>query len=75
MARGQETSPSDVDLRAVGEVSFSEIAPALSETDAKLGREVTPTVYKPGDFMKNPQPETTFFQPSDADSLRVPTTS
>jgi predicted nucleotidyltransferase len=49
IARGEETSSSDADLMVVGEVSFADAA-ALSESEAKLGREVNPTVYGPREF-------------------------
>jgi len=50
IARGEETSSSDVDLMVVGDVSFADVASALSESDAKLGRELNPTVYGPREF-------------------------
>ena len=50
IARGEETSSSDVDLMVVGEVSFADVTSALSESEAKLGREVNPTVYGPREF-------------------------
>jgi predicted nucleotidyltransferase len=50
IARGEETSSSDVDLMVVGGVSFADVASALSESEPKLGREVNPTVYGPREF-------------------------
>lgn len=50
IARGEETSSSDVDLMVVGGVSFADVASALSESEAKFGREVNPTVYGPREF-------------------------
>jgi uncharacterized protein len=50
IARGKETASSDVDLMVVGDVSFSEVVSALSEIEPKLGREVNPTVFDPGEF-------------------------
>ncbi len=50
IARGEETSSSDADLMVVGEVSFADVAAALSESEAKLGREVNPTVYGLSEF-------------------------
>ena len=47
IARGEETSSSDVDLMVVGEVSFADVVSALNESEAKLGREFNPTVYGP----------------------------
>jgi predicted nucleotidyltransferase len=50
IARGEETSSSDVDLMVVGDVSFADVVSALNESEAKLGREVNPTVYGPAEF-------------------------
>jgi len=50
VARGQERTSSDVDLMVVGDVSFSDIASALSQSEAKIGREVNPTVYGVREF-------------------------
>lgn len=50
IARGEETSSSDVDLMVVGEVSFADVASALSEGEARVSREVNPTVYGPREF-------------------------
>src|SRR5262249_6377763 len=50
IARGAEIPTSDVDLMVVGEVSFADVVSALSESEAKLGREFNPTVYGPREF-------------------------
>jgi len=50
IARGEETSSSDVDLMVVGEVGFADVVSGLNESEAKLGREVNPTVYGPREF-------------------------
>jgi uncharacterized protein len=50
IARGEETSASDADLMVVGDVSFADVVSALNEGETKLGREVNPTVYGPGEF-------------------------
>jgi predicted nucleotidyltransferase len=50
VARGEEKASSDVDLMVVGEVSFSDVVSALAQIEAKLGREVNPTVYGPREF-------------------------
>lgn len=50
IARGAETASSDVDLTVVGKVSFADVVSALSQSEAKLGREVNPTVYSPSEF-------------------------
>jgi predicted nucleotidyltransferase len=50
IARGEETASSDVDLMVVGDVSFSDVVSALGQMEAKLGREVNPTVYSSSEF-------------------------
>jgi predicted nucleotidyltransferase len=45
MARGSETTGSDVDLLVVGSVDFGSIVDALHGTQRKLGREVNPKVF------------------------------
>ena len=52
IARGEETASSDVDLMVVGEVGFADVVFALSQIEAKLGREVNPTVYGLREFRK-----------------------
>jgi predicted nucleotidyltransferase len=51
MARAQQRAGSDVDLLVVGNVAFSEVVAALADAQAKLGREVNPTVYPPEEFI------------------------
>ena len=50
VARGTETSDSDVDLVVVGKVSFGEVTTALQTAQTKIGREVNPTVYPVREF-------------------------
>jgi predicted nucleotidyltransferase len=50
IARGVEKASSDVDLMVVGEVTFADVVSALREIEAKLGRDVNPTVYGPREF-------------------------
>jgi len=50
IARGEETSASNVDLMIVGEASFADVVSALSQSESTLGREVNPTVYGPREF-------------------------
>jgi predicted nucleotidyltransferase len=51
MARVQQRAGSDVDLLVVGKVAFSEVVAALADAQAKLRREVNPTVYPPEEFI------------------------
>jgi hypothetical protein len=43
---------SDVDLLVIGTVSLAALSPALAEAEAKLAREVNPTVYAPAELAK-----------------------
>lgn len=45
LARGEETSLSDVDVLVVGEVDFAEVVAALHPCQETLGREINPVVY------------------------------
>lgn len=49
-ARGQLRADSDIDLLVVGDVPFEGVANALAEAQKRLGRDVNPTVYPPGEF-------------------------
>lgn len=50
VASGKKTARSDVDLLIVGDVLLTEVVPALRAAEARLGREVNPTVYPPKEF-------------------------
>jgi len=50
VASGKKTAKSDVDLLVVGDVSFEQIVPVLRAAEARLGREVNPTVYPVKEF-------------------------
>ncbi len=52
LARGQERAQSDVDLLVVGEVAFREVVAALADAQARLRREVNPSVYPPEEFCR-----------------------
>jgi uncharacterized protein len=49
-ARGRQRAESDIDLLAVGEITFAEIVAALSDAQSRLHREVNPIVYSLGEF-------------------------
>jgi predicted nucleotidyltransferase len=51
-ARGELRRDSDVDVLVVGDASFTAVANALATAQARLGRDVNPTVYPPGEFRK-----------------------
>jgi predicted nucleotidyltransferase len=50
MAKGAETSASDVDLYVIGDVSFAELVGALSPLRERLGREINPVLATRADF-------------------------
>jgi uncharacterized protein len=51
-ARDELRSDSDVDVFVVGDASFTAVANALATAQARLGRDVNPTVYPPAEFRK-----------------------
>jgi predicted nucleotidyltransferase len=50
VARGEARPDSDVDLAVVGTVSFREVVSALSDAQARLGREINPMVFTSDDL-------------------------
>jgi DNA-binding transcriptional ArsR family regulator len=52
LARGEETSASDIDLLIVGQVGLADVAPALRQAEHQLGRPVNPSIYSLGEFTK-----------------------
>lgn len=55
LARVQPNAGSDVDLMvigSVGSVSFGEVTDAVADAQARLGRDVNPTVYDVRDFQR-----------------------
>ncbi|HZV06254.1 MAG TPA: nucleotidyltransferase domain-containing protein [Gemmataceae bacterium] len=52
VARGEESSASDIDLLIVGQVGLADVAPALRQAEQQLGRVVNPSVYTLGEFTK-----------------------
>jgi predicted nucleotidyltransferase len=49
-AQGRQRAASDVDLMVIGSTSVAAIAKALAEAQRRLGREINPTIYRPGEF-------------------------
>jgi predicted nucleotidyltransferase len=50
VAGGRKHAKSDVDLLVVGDVPLADLVPALRAAEARLGREVNPTVYPLREF-------------------------
>ena len=51
LARGAESSSSDVDILIVGDVLFSEVIEAFQEAQRELRREINPVVYSESEFL------------------------
>jgi len=62
VASGKKTARSDVDLLIIGDVSLAEIVPALRAAEARLGREVNPTVYPVSEFRERVKRGTPFLK-------------
>ena len=50
VARGEESSASDLDLMVVGDVTFAEVVDAISPVEQRIRRPVSPTVYPSQEF-------------------------
>ena len=50
VARGQETTNSDVDILLIGSVNFADVAKVLFPCHEVLGREINPKVYGKGEW-------------------------
>lgn len=50
VARGTETTHSDIDVLVLGEVSFAEVIEALHPAQKAVQREINPVVYRIDDF-------------------------
>lgn len=52
VARGEETSASDIDLMVIGDLRLSDVVSAIRPAEAELRREVNPTMYPVAEFRK-----------------------
>ena len=52
VARATEASESDVDLMIVGDLSLSDLVPAVRQAEQRLGRPVNPSIYGEADFAR-----------------------
>jgi uncharacterized protein len=50
LVNGEPGPESDVDVLIVGEVGFGEVVSALRTAQEQLGRDINPSVYRPGEF-------------------------
>ena len=62
MARGTESSGSDVDLLIIGEISLADAVSALYSAQAIIGREINPKVYRRAEWQKLLNNENSFLQ-------------
>ncbi len=60
MARGEEHATSDVDVMIVGDIEFPDAMLALWPLDARLRRELNPTIYTRSDLLARVAKENTF---------------
>ena len=51
-ARGELTAGSDVDVLVIGGVAFGDVVEALHDVQARLGREVNPSVFTPTEWVQ-----------------------
>lgn len=51
IARGEERAGSDVDVFVIGDVKFADISKSLRAAEARLGREINPTIYPDEEFI------------------------
>jgi uncharacterized protein len=47
---GRQTARSDIDLLIVGDMSLKDLLPAVRQAEARLAREVNPSVFSPREF-------------------------
>jgi len=61
-AKGTDRSSSDVDLMVVGDISHRDVVKAMSGAQKKIGREINPTVFSPGEFRNRIQKRDPFLK-------------
>ncbi len=53
VAKGTDTSESDIDLMIIGEsLSYADVYPLLTDAESTLGRKISPTLYSPQDWRR-----------------------
>lgn len=53
VAKATDTASSDIDVLIVSpSLSYSDVLAQLADTESRLGRKVSPTLYKPADFAR-----------------------
>lgn len=52
VARGDERASSDMDLAVIGDATFGEVVSAISLAQARLGRDINPSVFPVAEFQE-----------------------
>ena len=61
VARGEDTSASDIDLMVIGEgLTYADLFAALEKASTRLGRKVAPTIYSPKDLARRVKQDSSF---------------
>jgi predicted nucleotidyltransferase len=60
VARGQDTSASDVDVIIIGDVGFNEVVELLYDAQTTLHREINPKIFAPAEWTAKFESKTTF---------------
>jgi predicted nucleotidyltransferase len=62
VARGEQSSKSDIDIMLIGSVSFGDAVQALYHSQATLQRELSPVVYSVGEFKRRIESNDSFIK-------------
>ena len=62
IARSEEVGHSDIDLMIIGRLGLSDLAPALSPVEQRLGRSINPILYAPNEWVQKRQEGHAFLQ-------------
>jgi predicted nucleotidyltransferase len=61
VAKGEDTSTSDIDLMVIGEgLTYADLFAALEEASTRLGRKVAPTIYSPKELARRVKQDSSF---------------
>ena len=63
VAKGEDTSASDIDLMVIGEgLTYADLFAALEEASTRLGRKVAPTIYSPMELARRVKQDSSFIK-------------
>lgn len=61
VAKATDTASSDIDVMVVSpDLSYAEVVAKLAEAEARVGRTINPTLYKPADFTQKLEDDNAF---------------